>query len=97
MSVRRETDYGQARKRDVAKGLETAQLAGLLTQKYGYGLCDAFGEIYRESHRGATYCPNYSDVDKIVASLNPEWEATQAARWKSQAGLDLSTPRNVAA
>ena len=40
------TEYAKSRKRDVAKGLETAQLAGLLTQKYGYGLCDAFGEIY---------------------------------------------------
>jgi hypothetical protein len=74
------TEHAQSRKRDVANGLETAQIAGLLTRKYGYGLCDALGEIYRESHRGPTYLPTYSDVDKIAASIDPAWEATRDVR-----------------
>lgn len=83
------TGYGQARKQDVAKGLETAQLAGVLTQKYGYGLCDAFSEIYREGG----VAPTYADVDRVVETIDPDWRETQSARWKAKAGLDLTVQR----
>jgi len=82
--------YGQMRKKDVHRGLETNQLAGLLTQKYGYGLCDAFREIFGPGDP----CPTYQDVDDVVEQINPEWERTQKKRWASVAGLDLEKARD---
>ncbi len=73
--LRKLSDYANARKRDVDKGLETAKLAGVFVQKYGYGLCDGFNEIF-EGQVGLTY----SDVDRAVASIDPDWKETQASR-----------------
>ncbi len=97
--LRKLADYASARKSDVAKGLETKELAGVLVQKYGYGLCDAFAEVFRDE---AGPAPTYTDVDKAVGSIDPNWRRTQKLRWKSEAdlasndgaaALDLSNPR----
>ena len=85
-------DNASARKKDVARGLEKPELAGLLIQKYGYGLVDGFGETFPEY---AGVLLTYSDVDRVVEIIDPDWKATQSARWSACAGLDLSTPRNI--
>lgn len=82
-------DYAQARSNDVARGLETPELAGVVVQKYGYGLCDAFWLVYETKGPG----PTYTDVDNAVASIDPHWRETQAKRWHSKAALDVSSPR----
>ena len=70
-------DYAERRKKDVERGAETPHLAGLLVQKYGYGLCDAFDEIFGSTVIG----PTYADVDRAVAAIDPEWEANMNKRW----------------
>lgn len=84
--------YAAARVKDVARGLEQPELAGLLVQKYGYGLVDAFAEAFPEY---AGVLLTYRDVDRAVETVDPNWKATQSARWSACAGLDLSTPRSV--
>lgn len=66
-----------ARKKDVARGAETQHLAGLLVQKYGYGLCDAFVEIFGSQFDG----PTYGDVDRAVAEIDPQWQENAKKRW----------------
>lgn len=70
-------DYAESRKRDVQRGAETPELAGLLVQKYGYGLVDAFVVIFDDT----LPCPTYSDVDAAVVSINPDWFDTDRKRW----------------
>lgn len=84
-------DYTEARRRDVARGLETAELAGVLVQKYGYGLHDAFWEVFEDNKSAPG--PTYADVDAAVASIDPDWRQTQAKRWQSNAALDLTAQR----
>jgi hypothetical protein len=80
-------DYAQARVKDVARGAETPQLAGVLVQKYGYGLIDAFHEMFQCR---ADFAPTYADVDAAVANIDPDWRSTQKARWAARpCGLSL--------
>ena len=39
-------DYAKGRKKDVARGLESEALAGLLIEKYGYGVNDAVKTLF---------------------------------------------------
>lgn len=78
------TEYANSRHSDVRRGAETAELAGLLLQKYGYGLCDAFALCYPDS--GSR--PTYGDVDKAVAIIDPDWKDSARKRWAGRpAGL----------
>ena len=63
--------YALHRKSDVASDAQTPELASLLVEKYGYGLCDAFAICYgRDGPR-----PTYADVDAVVASLAGDWKS----------------------
>lgn len=80
-------EYAKSRKSDVARGAETPELAGVLVQKYGYGLVDAYHAIFDKKH---DFAPTYADVDAAVASIDENWRATQAARWNARpCGLSL--------
>ncbi|PHV35989.1 hypothetical protein [Janthinobacterium sp. BJB304] len=74
--------YVEGRKNDVARGAETAELAALLVQKYGYGLADS-------ANIAANFldCPQpdlISDVDQLVASIDPDWRANQQRRFSAR-------------
>jgi hypothetical protein len=77
-------EYAKGRASDVARGAETPELAALLLQKYGYGLCDAFALCFPESQDR----PSYGDVDAAVAVIDPEWQTSAKRRWAARpAGL----------
>lgn len=75
--LRKLADYAEGRKKDVARGAETPHLAGLLVQKYGYGLCDAFAEVFGAKFDG----PTYGDVDRAVTEIDPQWQENAKKRW----------------
>lgn len=78
------TEYANSRQSDVRRGAETAELAALLLQKYGCGLCDAFALCFPDS--GSR--PTYDDVDKAVAGVDPHWRDSARKRWAGRpAGL----------
>jgi hypothetical protein len=79
-------EYAQGRISDVKRGAETAELAALLLQKYGYGLCDALAVCYPESGP----CPTYHDVDRMVESIDPDWRESARKRWAAKpAGISF--------
>lgn len=83
-------EYAAGRRDDVRSGFETRQLAALLAQKYGLGVCDAYTVIFD----GETAPPEMvATIDRIVSTIDADWKATAEARWKCVAGPDLPTPR----
>jgi hypothetical protein len=75
--LRKLTEYAEGRKKDVARCAESPHLAGLMVQKYGYGLCDAFDEIFGRS----LAAPTYGDVDRAVTEIDPQWQENAKMRW----------------
>jgi hypothetical protein len=83
--------FAQTRERAVQRGAETAQLAGLLTQKYGYGLAKA---LQLAAELGDVPNPTLmGDVDRCVARIDPDWRATFDLRIQARpAALQLTSP-----
>lgn len=83
--------FAQAREGAVQRGAENAELAGLLTQKYGYGLAKALQLAAELSDT-----PNSSlmgDVDRCVARIDPYWRTTFELRIQAKpAALVLTAP-----
>ena len=81
--------YAESRKKDVARGAETPELAALLVQKYGYGLADSASLAANLED-----CPKpdlMKDVDQLVASIDPDWRTHQQRRFDARpAALALS-------
>ena len=74
--------FAVSRKRDVARGAETSELAGLLVQKYGYGLAKA---VRLASELADHPAPDLiADVDRAVADIDPDWRANQVRRFESR-------------
>lgn len=82
--------YARDRQHAVARGLETAALAGLQVQKYGYGMVAALEILDAVLD---TRLREALDVDAATARVDPAWVAHMHARWQAQADLDLSRPR----
>lgn len=83
--------YAHSRKMNVARGAETAELAGLLTQKYGYGLAKAL-DLAAElgDHPAPTLM---RDVDRLVAEIDLHWRTSFDLRIQARpAGLLLTPP-----
>lgn len=82
--------YARTREDAVQRGAETAELAGLLTQKYGYGLAKALqlaadlGDVPNPSLMG--------DVDRCVARIDPHWRTTFDLRIQARPAALLLTP-----
>ena len=81
--------FAKTRQEAVQRGSETAELAGVLTQKYGYGLAKAL-----QLAADLSDVPNPSltkDVDRIVAEIDPHWRMTFDLRIQARpAGLSLT-------
>lgn len=76
-------DYALRRQQAVQAGHETAALAGLLTQTYGYGLTEAVRALLGAD--GASVAmPLLAAVDQAVAHLDPDWEHHALQRWAAR-------------
>lgn len=70
--------YATNRQKDVARGLETNELAALLVEKYGYGAMAAAKAIFDVLEQPAPDL--YPLIDELVASIDAEYEHTRNAR-----------------
>ncbi|MBW3512046.1 hypothetical protein [Janthinobacterium sp. NKUCC06_STL] len=74
--------YAASRKRDVARGAETPELAALLVQKYGYGLAKA---VRLAAELADHPLPDLiADVDRAVAEIDQDWRVNQVLRFESR-------------
>lgn len=82
--------FAHTRQAAVQRGAETAELAGLLTQKYGYGLAKA---LQMAADLGGVPNPSLmADVDRCVAGIDPYWRTTFDLRIHSRPAGLLLTP-----
>jgi hypothetical protein len=75
--------YAAGRKQEVGRGRETPEFAALLVQKYGYGMMQTIELIFKleQCECDEKFFINYEKyVDNAVASINPQWEATDRRR-----------------
>jgi hypothetical protein len=76
-------DYALRRQQAIQAGHDTAALAGLLTQTYGFGLVEAVRALLGpDSALVAT--PLLAEVDQAVAHLDPDWEQHATQRWAAR-------------
>lgn len=76
-------DYALCRQQAMQAGHETAALAGLLTQTYGFGLVEAVRALLGlDGEMVAT--PLLADVDQAVAHLDPDWKQHATQRWAAR-------------
>lgn len=71
-------DFAMTRARDVARGVESARLAGLLAQKYGYGVTDSVAEVLGSKSAAS---PIRRAVDELVSGIDPKWREHAIERW----------------
>lgn len=84
--------YAANRLKDVARGAETRELAGLLVEKYGYGLAKALA-IAREL-AGSPATDLGREIESIVREVDPEAAEHRSRRWDAApAGLSLPPRR----
>jgi hypothetical protein len=76
-------DYALRRQQEVHSGHETADLAGLLTQTYGFGLVEAVRALLG-SDGDLVATPLLAAVDQAVAHLDPEWNQHATQRWAAR-------------
>lgn len=74
--------YADGRRASIARNAETAALAGLLVEKYGYGLATA-ARIAAELLE--LPAPDLiTEVDRAVARLDPDAKAHREKRWTAR-------------
>lgn len=84
--------YAANRLKDVARGAETRELAGLLVEKYGYGLAKALA-IVREV-AGEPGLDLGREIERVVLEVDPEAVEHRSRRWDAApAGLSLPPRR----
>lgn len=83
-------EEAESRRKEVERGLETAELGGLIVQKIGYGM-DAAVQLL--SQLLDVRLPAAVDFDSATAVVDPNWRENMQSRWKHQAGIDRSSPR----
>lgn len=79
-------EYASNRSKDVARGLETPRLAGLLVQKYALGVKDMFYAAHGD--RSAVEIAAVREVaeagDAAVESIDPNWREHGRQRWAAK-------------
>lgn len=80
------TKYAQFRKNDVAKGLETPRLAGLLVQKFGEGMIAMLRQVTNNHDMVSSFS---TTVDTLVSEIDPYWIEHAKSRWAARPA-DLS-------
>jgi len=80
--------YADGRKSDVSRGAETAALASLMVEKFGYGLSKAAAALGVGDSAILT-----AEVDRLVEEIDPEHRHHQQGRWDSRpAALTVTNP-----
>lgn len=83
-------NYARSRADAVNRGAETPELAGLLTQKYGYGLAKALS-LAAELADGPQ--PNFiAVVDQCVHAIDPNWRTAEQNRYTARPASLQHTP-----
>lgn len=82
--------YAANRLKDVARGAETRELAGLLVEKYGYGLAKALA-VSREL-AGLPAADLARDIEAVVLQVDPDAVEHRRNRWDA-APAGLALPR----
>ncbi|KVV07444.1 hypothetical protein [Burkholderia ubonensis] len=78
--------YAAGRRSDVAHGAETPALAGLMIEKFGYGLMKTAEVLGLANSSLLT-----AAVDRLVHDVNPQHRKHQQYRWASRpAGLSIT-------
>ena len=72
--------YALRRQQAVQAGHETADLAGVLLQQYGYGLVEAVRALLGPDGEGVV-TPLLAAVEQAVATLDPAWKDHATQRW----------------
>lgn len=83
-------EEAESRRREVERGLETAELGGLIVQKLGYGM-DAAVQLL--SQMLDVRPPTAIDFDGATEIVDPSWRENMHSRWNCLAGIDRSVPR----
>jgi hypothetical protein len=76
-------DYALRRQQAVQAGHETADLAGVLVQQYGYGLVEAVRALFGSEGEGVA-TPLLAAVEQAVAHLDPDWKDHATQRWAAR-------------
>jgi hypothetical protein len=76
-------DYALQRQQAIQAGHETAALAGLLTQTYGFGLVGAVRALLG-SDGELVATPLLAAVDQAAAHLDPDWKPHATQRWAAR-------------
>lgn len=84
--IRAVVEYADGRKSDVSRGAETAALASLMVEKFGYGVMKAAGLCGLADSTGIT-----DVIDRLVREIDPQHDKHRQFRWQSRpAGLAVS-------
>ena len=76
-------DYALRRQQAVQAGHETADLAGVLVQHYGYGLVEAVRTLLGPDGE-VVATPLLAAIDQAVAHLDPAWQQHATQRWAAR-------------
>ncbi|WP_263356648.1 hypothetical protein [Acidicapsa ligni] len=80
--------YAEGRRKDVARGAETPELAALLVQKYGYG-------VLKGVRIALGRAISHDVLDEEVAKIDPDWREHMHQRWAARpAEVDKKTLEN---
>ena len=88
--------YAGSRLKDVARGAETRALAGLLVEKYGYGLAKALNVV--EEMQGRPPSDLGRLIEQVVLDVDPDAVLHRRRRWDTRpadlalAGDDAQPP-----
>lgn len=79
-------EYARSRSKDVACGLVTPRLAGLLVQKYAVGVKDLLAVVYgnHSSAEIAAVREVAEAGDAAVESIDPYWREHGRQRWATK-------------
>ena len=69
--------YAEGRRKDVARGAETPELAALLVQKYGYGLLQGVRIVLGRAISNDV-------LDEEVEKIDPDWREHMHQRWAAR-------------
>lgn len=82
--------YAANRLKDVARKAETRELAGLLVEKYGYGLAKALAIAQEMASQPSADLAR--DIEAVVLEVDPDAVEHRRNRWDA-APAGLSLPR----
>ncbi len=71
-------NYADGRKKDVARGAETAELAALLIEKYAWGVASTLKVLEFPSRNLA------AEADRLVLEIDPDFAEHTKKRWAAR-------------